>query len=156
MDKKEINELIDLMDEADLSAIRITEGDKKIELERSRGTFSGIGMPAVAERVEQLLEGKSQSHQIAPVDDSADENGVVVRSPMVGTFYTAPSPDEPPFVKVGQEVITGQTLALVEAMKVMNEITATAPGTITEVLAANGTQIEYDQPLFRIDTGAGA
>ena len=77
-------------------------------------------------------------------------------APMVGTFYAGPSPDEDPFVKVGQEVLTGQTLAIVEAMKMMNEITAPAPGVITEVLAANGTQVEYDQPLFRISTSANA
>ena len=90
----------------------------------------------------------------APV--AGEDDASVVRSPMVGTFYAGPSPDEDPFVKVGQEVLTGQTLAIVEAMKMMNEITAPAPGVITEVLAANGTQVEYDQPLFRISTSANA
>ena len=85
--------------------------------------------------------------------EDADENTVLVRSPMVGMFYVAPSPDEDSFVKVGQEVLSGQTLAIVEAMKMMNEITAPAPGVVVEVLAANGAQVEYDQPLFRIATG---
>ena len=75
---------------------------------------------------------------------------------LVGTFYVSPSPAEEPFVKVGQEVLTGQTLAIVEAMKMMNEITAPAPGIVTEVLAANGAQVEYDQVLFRIATQASA
>ena len=74
---------------------------------------------------------------------------------MVGMFYISPSPDEDPFVKVGQEVLSGQTLAIVEAMKMMNEITTPAPGIVVEVLAANGTQVEYDQPLIRVGTAAG-
>ena len=82
-----------------------------------------------------------------------NESSILVRSPMVGMFYISPSPDEDPFVKVGQEVLSGQTLAIVEAMKMMNEITTPAPGIVMEVLAANGSQVEYDQPLFRIATG---
>jgi len=85
-----------------------------------------------------------------------DSSVTLVKSPLVGTFYVSPSPDEEPFVKVGQEVLTGQTLAIVEAMKMMNEITAPAPGIVTEVLAANGAQVEYDQVLFRIATQASA
>ena len=114
----------------------------------------------MAERVGQLLNAREDATGVvagaasAPV--AGDEDASVVRSPMVGTFYAGPSPDEDPFVKVGQEVLTGQTLAIVEAMKMMNEITAPAPGVITEVLAANGTQVEYDQPLFRISTSANA
>ena len=75
---------------------------------------------------------------------------------MIGTFYVAPSPDEDPFVKVGQEVLSGQTLGIVEAMKMMNEIAAPAPGVITEILVGNGAQVEYDQPLFRISTSGDA
>ena len=71
---------------------------------------------------------------------------------MVGTFYKSPSPDAEPFVSVGQSVAKGDVVCIVEAMKMMNEITAPAPGIITEILAANGTQVEYDQPLFRIST----
>ena len=98
--------------------------------------------------------GKTESHEAAAVED-ADESSILVRSPMVGMFYISPSPDEDPFVKVGQEVLSGQTLAIVEAMKMMNEITTPAPGIVVEVLAANGTQVEYDQPLFRVATAAG-
>ena len=134
----------------------------EIELERkpAAGALSGAALPLMAERVGQLLNAREDATGVvagaasAPV--AGDDDASVVRSPMVGTFYAGPSPDEDPFVKVGQEVLTGQTLAIVEAMKMMNEITAPAPGIITEVLAANGTQVEYDQPLFRISTGANA
>ena len=106
----------------------------------------------MADRVSALLAGKTESHEAAAVED-ADESSILVRSPMVGMFYLSPSPDEDAFVKVGQEVLSGQTLAIVEAMKMMNEITTPAPGIVVEVLAASGAQVEYDQPLFRVATG---
>lgn len=155
MDTKAIEELIAIMDRADLTALRVDDGDTKIELERNHGPLSSTALPLMADRVGALLAGKTESHEAAAIEDS-DRNTTVVRSPMVGMFYIAPSPDEGPFVSVGQEVLSGQTLAIVEAMKMMNEITAPAPGIVVEVLAANGTQVEYDQPLFRIATGERA
>ena len=148
--RENILDLLSIMDEGDLTALRFKDGQVEIELERK---------PA-AGALGQLLNAREDATGVvagaasAPVAGEDDAN--VVRSPMVGTFYAGPSPDEDPFVKVGQEVLTGQTLAIVEAMKMMNEITAPAPGIITEVLAANGTQVEYDQPLFRISTSANA
>ena len=151
MDTKAIEELIAIMDKAELTALRVDDGETKIELERNHGPLSSTALPLMADRVSALLAGKTESHEAAAVED-ADESSILVRSPMVGMFYISPSPDEDPFVKVGQEVLSGQTLAIVEAMKMMNEITAPVPGIITEVLAGNGTQVEYDQPLFRIAT----
>ena len=150
------------MDEGNLTALRFKDGQVEIELERkpAAGALSASTLPLMAERVGQLLNAREDATGVvagaasAPV--AGEDDASVVRSPMVGTFYAGPSPDEDPFVKVGQEVLTGQTLAIVEAMKMMNEITAPAPGVITEVLAANGTQVEYDQPLFRISTSANA
>ena len=150
------------MDEGNLTALRFKDGQMEIELERkpAAGALSASTLPLMAERVGQLLNAREDATGVvagaasAPV--AGEDDASVVRSPMVGTFYAGPSPDEDPFVKVGQEVLTGQTLAIVEAMKMMNEITAPAPGVITEVLAANGTQVEYDQPLFRISTSANA
>jgi acetyl-CoA carboxylase biotin carboxyl carrier protein len=166
MDKKKlqaqtVRELLDIMDEGNLSAIRYKDGDVKIELERALPRVDGLSLPHMAQRVRELIDteasasGTTQGAASAPVaqDESSD---TLVRSPMVGTFYVGPSPDEDPFVKPGQEVLTGQTLAIVEAMKMMNEIKAPAPGIVTEVLAANGSQVEYDQPLFRISTEASA
>ncbi len=161
METKEIKELLAIMDEGDLTAVRYDDGALKIELERAPHAFTGASLPLMAERVSELLHtrddltGVTAGAASAPI--AVEEDTVTtVRSPMVGTFYTAPSPDEDPFVKVGQEVLTGQTLAIVEAMKMMNEITAPAPGVITEVFAENGAQVEYDQPLFRIATEAKA
>lgn len=152
MDKQVIKDLIEIMDEAKLTALRVDDGTVKVELERNQRGIDTAALPGIAEHVEELLSGKTRSHENASVpDDTEEDDGtVIVRSPMVGMFYTAPSPDEEPFVKPGQEVISGQTLAIIEAMKMMNELTATASGVVTNVLAANGTQVEYDQPLFRI------
>ena len=148
MDTKAIEELIAIMDKAELTALRVDDGEPKIELERNHGPLSSTALPLMADRVSALLAGKTESHEAAAVED-ADESSILVRSPI------SPSPDEDPFVKVGQEVLSGQTLAIVEAMKMMNEITTPAPGIVVEVLAANGTQVEYDQPLFRVATAAG-
>ncbi len=151
MDTKAIEELIAIMDKAELTALRVDDGEQKIELERNRGSLSSTALPLMADRVGELLAGREESHEAAvTTTEDSDANTTLVRSPMVGTFYTAPSPDEGPFVQVGQEVLSGQTLAIVEAMKMMNEITTPVPGVVTEVLAASGTQVEYDQPLFRI------
>lgn len=153
MDTKTIEELIAIMDKAELTALRVDDGETKIELERSHGSFSSAAMPLVAERVSALLAGKDQSNTASVATEQSDDSTILVTSPTVGMFYTTPSPDEDPFVKPGQEVLSGQTLAVVEAMKMMNEIVAPTPGIITEVLANNGAQVEYDQPLFRIATG---
>lgn len=151
MDMKSIEELIEIMDNAELTALRIDDGDTKIELERNHGSLSPAALPLMADRVSALLADKNESNAAAVIDP-VDDSTMLVRSPTVGMFYLAPSPDEEPFVKPGQEVLSGQTLAVVEAMKMMNEIAAPAPGVVIEVLAANGTQVEYDQPLFRIST----
>jgi len=151
VDTKQIEELIAIMDKAELTALRVEEDGTKIELERNHSSLSPTALPLMADRVGRLLAGKEESHD-AVVADEIEESTVVVRSPTVGMFYVSPSPDEDAFVIAGQEVLSGQTLAIVEAMKMMNEVTAPAPGIVMEVLAANGTQVEYDQPLFRIAT----
>ena len=125
MDTKAIEELIAIMDKAELTALRVDDGETKIELERSHGPLPSSALPLMAARVSALLAGKTESHEAAALEDVD---------------------------KAGQEVLSGQTMAIVEAMKMMNEITAPTPGVVVEVLAANGTQVEYDQPLFRIAT----
>lgn len=149
-----LRDLVGIMDEANLTGLQFDDGDVKVKLERNPSALSPAALPLMAERVSTLLAGKDESRAAvatAPAPEPEDA-GVVVRSPTVGMFYTAPSPDEDPFVKVGQEVLSGQTLAIVEAMKMMNEVSSPVPGIVTEILAANGTQVEYDQPLFRIST----
>ena len=148
MDTKAIEELIAIMDKAELTALRVDDGETKIELERNHGPLSSTALPLMADRVSALLAGKTESHEAAAVED-ADESSILVRSPMVGMFYISPSPDEDPFVKVGQEVLSGQTLAIVEAMKMMNEVTAPCDCVIEALLQEAGALVSFGAPLLR-------
>lgn len=152
VDTTNIEKLIEIMDRAKLTALRFDDGETRIEVERDTGAPSSL--PLIAERAAQFLGSgeKALKHTDADIaiTDKDEESTVLVRSPMVGTFYSSPSPDEKPFVTVGQEVQVGQTLGIVEVMKMMNEIVAETSGIVLEVLVANGSQIEYDQPLFRL------
>ena len=154
--RNNIKDLLAIMDEGELTSIRYKDATCEIELERKPA--GGASLPMMAERVGQLLNARADVAGITTGGEPApaEDADTIVRAPMIGTFYVAPSPDEDPFVKVGQEVLSGQTLGIVEAMKMMNEIAAPAPGVITEILVGNGAQVEYDQPLFRISTSGDA
>ncbi|AOA58677.1 acetyl-CoA carboxylase biotin carboxyl carrier protein [Acinetobacter larvae] len=135
MDIRKIKKLIDLMIESDLQAIEVKEGDQSIALTRRNPVVGQVIAPAAAP-VE------------TPVVKSA-ARGAVETSPMVGVFYAAPSPGEAPFVNVGQTISAGETLGIIEAMKIMNPIEATQSGVIEEILVKNGDVIQFGQPLFR-------
>lgn len=136
MDIRKIKKLIDLMIESDLQAIEVKEGDQSIALTR-RNPVVAAAVPAMP----------TPSVEATPAKKSP--RGAVETSPMVGVFYTAPSPGEPTFVKVGQTVSAGETLGIIEAMKIMNPIEATQSGVIEEILVKNGEVIQFGQPLFR-------
>ncbi|MDM1247325.1 acetyl-CoA carboxylase biotin carboxyl carrier protein [Acinetobacter sichuanensis] len=137
MDIRKIKKLIDLMIESDLQAIEVKEGDQSIALTRRNPVVAGGVMPVAA----------------APTIDApvvkAAARGAVETSPMVGVFYAAPNPGEAPFVNVGQTISAGETLGIIEAMKIMNPIEATQSGVIEEILVKNGDVIQFGQPLFR-------
>lgn len=134
MDIRKIKKLIDLMIESDLQAIEVKEGDQSIALTRRN--------PVVAAAV-------PSAPVAAPAPVAKSPRGAVETSPMVGVFYAAPSPGEAPFIKVGQTVSAGDTLGIIEAMKIMNPIEATQSGVIEEILVKNGDVIQFGQPLFR-------
>jgi acetyl-CoA carboxylase biotin carboxyl carrier protein len=136
MDIRKIKKLIDLMIESDLQAIEVKEGDQSIALTR-RNPVVAAAVPAMP----------APSAPAAPA--AKTPRGAVETSPMVGVFYAAPSPGEPTFVKVGQTVSAGETLGIIEAMKIMNPIEATQSGVIEEILVKNGEVIQFGQPLFR-------
>lgn len=136
MDIRKIKKLIDLMIESDLQAIEVKEGDQSISLTRPTPVYTAapVATPVTS----------------APVATAAKTpRGAVESSPMVGVFYSAPSPGEPPFVNVGQTVSAGETLGIIEAMKIMNPIEATQSGVIEEILVKNGEVIQFGQALFR-------
>ena len=155
--RENILDLLDIMDEGNLTALRFKDGQVEIELERkpAAGALSASTLPLMAERVGQLLNAREDATGVvagaasAPV--AGEDDASVVRSPMVGTFYAAPAPGEPPFVKVGDEVTANQTLCIVEAMKLMNEITSEEMGVVREVCLEDATPVEFGTPLFYIE-----
>lgn len=149
MDIRKIRKLIELLEETGISEIEIKEGEESLRLSR----HSYMSEPPAQKYVPQT---HIQHHSVAtPAAESkpaeAISTGHKVRSPMVGTMYTSPSPDTPAFVTPGQTVKIGDTLCIIEAMKMFNEIEADKAGVITAVLVTNGDPVEYDQPLFIIE-----
>jgi len=154
MNTKEIKEMLTLMKENDISEFEMEKDGFKIRLKK--GMFSAAQGDAII--MQQPVHYKEISAVPQPAKDAAtapavpkdDENIMVVKSPMVGTFYKAPAPDAAPFVAVGKQIEIGDTLCIIEAMKLMNEIKSEMRGTIVEVLIENGQAVEFDMPLFKI------
>ncbi len=148
LDLEQLRDLIRLLDEANLTEIEIEHDDDRIRVRRDPAPVLGAAASeSVAPVTAQAPEPVGASS--APEDD----DGAYVTSPFVGTFYRSPSPDGHPFVDVGDSVVPGQVLCIVEAMKLMNEIEAEAAGTIVEVLVESGKPVEYGDRLFRIEMG---
>lgn len=149
MDIKSVKALADIMKGNDIQVIEVTEGDFKIRMEKGGKsvpeTVAIPNVPAIAP--EKAL---SVPPVQGPTALTVVKEGTEIKSPMVGVFYAAPSPEAEPFVKVGSTVKKGDVLCIIEAMKLMNEITAEQDGTITEVCMKNGDVVEYSQVLFRI------
>ncbi|WP_156457572.1 acetyl-CoA carboxylase biotin carboxyl carrier protein [Altererythrobacter sp. Root672] len=143
VDTKLVRELAELLSETGLTEIEVEDGDRKIKV--SRGTVAPVQAYAAAAPV-AAAPAPAAAAEAAPA--AAEVAASAIRSPMVGTAYLSAEPTADPFVKVGDKVSAGDTLLIVEAMKVMNPITATAGGTVKQVLVENGQPVEYDQPLI--------
>lgn len=159
MDLRKIKKLIDILEDSNLAELEIREGEESVRLSRMpKGFVTAQGAaPQTQVHVEPArAAGAAASAHVsaAPAPAAAGGKefpaGHVLRSPMVGTFYASPNPDSPPFVKIGQAVKAGETLAIIEAMKMFNQIEADIAGTIVAVLASNGQPVEFDEPLFVI------
>lgn len=161
MDLRKIKKLIDILEDSNLAELEIREGEESVRLSRMpKGFVATQGAAAQTQvHVEPARAPGAGSADPAPpaaVHAPASSGGKelpaghILRSPMVGTFYASPNPDSPPFVKVGQTVKAGETLAIIEAMKMFNQIEADIAGTIVAVLAQNGQPVEFDEPLFVI------
>ena len=157
MDLRKIKKLIDLLEESNLAEIEIKEGEESVRLARvPKGHYQAA--PVYASPAESRAAApmpmssptESATGGSAKPAGSDQPEGHVMRAPMVGTFYTSPSPDKPAFVTVGQSVKAGETLAIIEAMKMFNPIEADVSGTILAVLTESGSPVEFDQPLFVI------
>jgi len=156
MDLRKLKKLIDLVQESGIAELEITEGEERVRI-ASGGAVSvtPVAAPApiaaapLASGAAPVAASATAAAAPAAAPASADE-GHAVKSPMVGTFYRAPSPDAKPFVEVGGVVKEGETICVIEAMKLMNEIEADASGTIKAILVENGQPVEYGQALFLI------
>lgn len=160
MDLRKIKKLIDLLEESNLAEIEIKEGEESVRLARIPKGGVAMSLPPPAPlHLEHAPRPAAPMPMASPVEaatggsprpPSGLPDGHVVRSPMVGTFYASPSPDKPPFVKVGQAVKQGETLGIVEAMKMFNPIEAEVSGTVLAIQCETGQPVEFDQPLFVI------
>lgn len=152
MDIRKIKKLIELLEETGISEIEIKEGEESLRLSR-HSSYQPEPSQVRHTAPPQQITISPQIPPAAPEKKPADVTSSAhkLRSPMVGTMYTSPSPDAPSFVSLGQSVKIGDTLCIIEAMKMFNEIEADRAGTITAILVANGDPVEYDQPLFTIE-----
>lgn len=152
MDLRKLKTLIDLVAESGIAEIEVTEGEDKVRIVKHNPVAAPAPMPAPAPAAVFAAPTPSVAAAPAPAAAPAAEEpkGHVVKSPMVGTFYRASSPGAKPFVELGQGVKPGDTLCIIEAMKLLNEIEAEVAGTVKEILVENGQAVEYGQPLFVI------
>ncbi|PXW93872.1 acetyl-CoA carboxylase biotin carboxyl carrier protein [Sphaerotilus hippei] len=151
MDLRKLKTLIDLVSESNVSELEITEADGKVRIVKSAPVTTVMAMaPAAVAPAVQPAASPVAAAAPAPAPAAAP-TGHVVTSPMVGTFYRASSPGAKPLADVGQQVKEGQSVCIIEAMKIMNEIEADLAGTIGKVLVENGQAVEYGQPLFIIE-----
>ncbi|MDF2488752.1 MAG: acetyl-CoA carboxylase biotin carboxyl carrier protein subunit [Pseudomonas sp.] len=151
MDIRKVKKLIELLEESGIDELEIKEGEESVRISRHSKTPAAQQYFAPAP---MAAAPAAAAPVAAPVADAAPAapklNGTVARSPMVGTFYRKPSPTSPNFAEVGQTVKKGDTLCIVEAMKMMNHIEAEASGVIESILVEDGQPVEFDQPLFTI------
>lgn len=150
MDLRKLKKLIDLVEESGIAELEITEGEEKVRIAKFTPAMAHYPMAPMMSQPAQLPSAAPVQHNATATDEAPVNEGHIVKSPMVGTFYRSPSPGAPAFAEIGQSVNEGQTLCIIEAMKLLNEIESDVTGTITRILVENGQPIEYGQPLFII------
>ena|SRR5689334_20801375 len=154
MDLRKLKTLIDLVQQSGIGELEITEGEEKVRI--SRGVPGGVAQnlaPAGAVYVTGPIAGTAEAASVAAAAEpppAAEPEGHVVKAPMVGTFYRSSAPGAKAFVELGQAVKAGETVCIIEAMKLLNEIESDREGVIKEILVENGQPVEYGQPLFLI------
>ena len=147
MDLRKLKKLIDLVEESGIAEIEVTEGEEKVRITRA----TAAPAPVYAAPAHVAAPAPAPAAAPAAAAPAARDLSNAQKSPMVGTFYRAPGPNAASFVEVGQQVKAGDTLCIIEAMKLMNEIEAEKSGTVKEILVENGTPVEFGEPLFIIE-----
>lgn len=152
MDIRKIKKLIELVEESGVAELEITEGEESVRINRYSAQPAPMQYAPQPQQAPQQAPAAPASQPAASAEPASEEvSGHVVRSPMVGTFYESPSPDAKPFVTVGSRVNAGETLCIIEAMKMMNQIEADKSGVVKQILVDNEEPVEFDQPLFIIE-----
>lgn len=161
MDLRKIKTLIDLVEQSGISELEVKEGEESVRISRNTGpvsnyysggpAMSAAPAPAYAAAPAPTPASAATAPAAAPAPRPLIDTRHIVRSPLVGTFYRSPSPGAKPFVEVGQTVKAGQTLCIIEAMKMLNQIESDKAGVVVEVLVDNELAVEFDQPLFAIE-----
>ncbi|WP_286237176.1 acetyl-CoA carboxylase biotin carboxyl carrier protein [Neptuniibacter halophilus] len=149
MDIRKVKKLIELLEESNINEIEIKEGEESVRISRGSSVVAAAPVAAPVAAVAPAAAAPAPVAE-APADAAPVTNGHVVKSPMVGTFYSSPSPSSPAFVEVGQTVKAGDVLCIVEAMKMMNQIEADKSGVVEAILVEDGQPVEFDQPLVTI------
>jgi acetyl-CoA carboxylase biotin carboxyl carrier protein len=152
MDLRKLKTLIDLVQQSDIAELEITEGEEKVRISRFSGAAAPVMVAQAQPQVIAMPAAEAPEPAAAAVAEAppAEAEGHQVKSPMVGTFYRSAAPGAKPFVEVGSPVKTGETVCIIEAMKLLNEIEADCDGVIKAILVENGQPVEYGQPLFII------
>jgi len=152
MDIRKVKKLIELLEESDIAEIEIHEGEESVRISRASTVAPAIIAATPSPAAPLTAPGPAGSRPAAEASPAAaaEPEGHVIRSPMVGTFYRAPSPGAKSFVEEGQTVSTGETLCIIEAMKILNQIESDTSGKILKILVENGQPVEYNEPLFVI------
>lgn len=153
MDIRKVKKLIELLEESNIAEIEIKEGEETVRISRGSVVQAGYAMPPMGMPMMPAMAPQAVAAPAAAPAAPAEEvvEGHMVRSPMVGTFYRASTPGGKPFVLEGQSVTQGETLCIIEAMKILNQIECDKTGKIKKILVENGQPVEYDQPLFVIE-----
>ena len=148
MDLRKLKKLIDLVQESGIAELEVNEGEERVRIVRSGVSTSPMAVNVPAHSVATEMPMAPPPPRSAATEAAPEIAGHVVKSPMVGTFYRAPSPGAQPFIGVGDTVKLGQTICIIEAMKLLNEIEADRDGVIKAILVENGQPVEYGEPLF--------
>lgn len=152
MDIRKIKKLIELIEASGVSEIEIKEGEESVRISRQTAQATTVMMPPASIPYPSLATANSASaHAPAEVNEAESRQGHVLKAPMVGTFYRAAAPDSKPFAEIGQHVQVGDTVCIIEAMKMFNQIEADHAGVVTQILVQSGQPVEYDQPLLVIE-----
>lgn len=155
MDINEIKKLIKVFENAKVTELSIQEGDLKIKISKNGSTSSNTALPQafpVEMPVVSAPVVESAPKEVTSVSDTTEnDNYHIIKSPIVGTFYRAPAPDADPYIQVGDSVTEGSVMCIVEAMKLMNEIESDISGKIVQILVEDGSPVEFNQPLFKIE-----